>query len=470
VPQPLIVYVRVSRVGDREGESFRSPREQEDRARAWAESKGYAVGEVIADLDVSGGVHPQDRPGMSRALEEIRAGRAGGLTAFGIDRYSRDPSGGDWLVNEVTSNGGILTAPDVPEDITTPTGEFTWTMLLGVARLYRRTAGARFQVAQDNATLTGIPVGPVPLGYRPRSEKDRRLEVDPDVAPIIRELFEARAAGAGWRLLAKLLTERTGRRYTPGTIAGRISNPLYRTGRLEYRGVVSEHDAGAIVDAATWHAAQKPRQPRNGRDGKWLLSGLLRCAECGRSLRPWKPSQKQAHTAPRYRCDGDTCPSRVSVHAPATEDLVVQEAFAQDLRLVTKPQKVTDLAGLERALEDAERRFAAIQTPDVQDAMGSDWAANLRERREARDAAAAALVEARQEAGETADGRKVLALGHIWEDLEPSQQRLALRWLFAEVRVAKVPRGQRPDLAFVPRAKRPWGSTLEYRPPEIEAE
>jgi hypothetical protein len=50
--------------------------------------------------------------------------------------------------------------------------------------------------------------------------------------------------------------------------------------------------------------------------------------------------------------------------------------------------------------------------------------------------------------------------------LEPSQQREVLRWVFAEVRVFKVPRGQPPNLTFVPRATRPWGS-LALSPPEI---
>ena len=62
VPQPLIVYVRVSRKGDEEDARFHSPKEQEERARAFATDNGYAVGETVVDLDVSGGTHPKDRP------------------------------------------------------------------------------------------------------------------------------------------------------------------------------------------------------------------------------------------------------------------------------------------------------------------------------------------------------------------------------------------------------------------------
>src|SRR4051794_1043550 len=120
MPQPLICYVRVSRKGDREDAKFHSPKEQEERARAFARDREYAVGETVEDIDVSGGTHPEDRPGMARALDEIRAGRAGGLVAYSLDRLSRDPTHGDWLVREVTSHGGVVLAPDIPEDLSTP--------------------------------------------------------------------------------------------------------------------------------------------------------------------------------------------------------------------------------------------------------------------------------------------------------------------------------------------------------------
>jgi len=38
------LYIRVSRVGGRKGESYRSPKQQEDAMRAWAEREGVTVG------------------------------------------------------------------------------------------------------------------------------------------------------------------------------------------------------------------------------------------------------------------------------------------------------------------------------------------------------------------------------------------------------------------------------------------
>jgi hypothetical protein len=47
--------VRVSRVGDRDGERFVSPKEQAERIRSIAERDGLQLVETIEEFDVSGG-------------------------------------------------------------------------------------------------------------------------------------------------------------------------------------------------------------------------------------------------------------------------------------------------------------------------------------------------------------------------------------------------------------------------------
>ncbi|MFL5962195.1 MAG: recombinase family protein [Gaiellaceae bacterium] len=481
---PLIAYVRVSRVGDREESGrFHSPKEQEDRARGHAASKGWTVGEVVTDLDVSGGTHPNERPGMSYALDRIRAGEAGGLVSYSLDRLSRDPSHGDWLVREVTSHGGVVAAPDMPEDITTPTGEFTFGMLLGVARLYRRTAGARFQSARERATRSGVKVArTIPLGYT--RDADRRMVLDPETAPIVAELFERRIAGASDTALARFLTERTGRQWARQAVPYMLANPIYHVGRITDGEFVSEFEAGAIVDSATFAAAQRPKHIHDERTakGRWLLTGLVRCEACGRRLSPWKPSAKERAkgTRGRYRCNGDGC-RRVSVHREVLETMVVEAAFAEAQTLVERPAATVDLTALEQDLVIAERRLEQMLAPESQDALGDAWAATAKARREERDAAAAALGEARALSGVPGLGGTVLNLGWIWDDLAPDQQRLALQEVYAEVRVAKgngerVPvalkdgttvTSETPALTFIPREPHPW-RLIEMAPAEIE--
>jgi hypothetical protein len=55
ITKPLDVYVRVSRVGGRDGESYITEAVQEERCRALAQARGLTVGEVFADRDQSAG-------------------------------------------------------------------------------------------------------------------------------------------------------------------------------------------------------------------------------------------------------------------------------------------------------------------------------------------------------------------------------------------------------------------------------
>ena len=66
IARPLDIYVRVSDVKGRAGDSFISPKDQEERCRALAKARGYQVGEVLTDLDVSGG--KMRRPELDRAI------------------------------------------------------------------------------------------------------------------------------------------------------------------------------------------------------------------------------------------------------------------------------------------------------------------------------------------------------------------------------------------------------------------
>lgn len=447
---PIGIYVRVSRKGDREDERFHSPKEQAERAASIVVARGLVPGPVFEDIDVSGATAPKDRPAMGELLAAVERGDLGGIAAFSLDRLSREPAHGDALVRRVTKAGGVLLTPDIPDAIDSPTGEFTFGMLLQVAKLYRSQSGARFASAKERATLAGIPVSNPPYGYR--RGVDRRIELDPDLAPVVRDLFERRAAGANWGDLADRLGEATGKTHPKQTVSAMIANRLYATGRLEYGDVVSEHAAEPIVDEPLWHAAQLawsgPRPKRNP-ESKWLLTGLARCGVCGHALKAWKgsafrrrdPRRGKMERVPqkvsrRYVCQNRACPARdvgpkIGVDAPRLERFVTLQSFLVGDKLATR-NDAPDLRGLEDALDVAERRLAQALAPEAQDALGDAWASTVKARRNDRDAAAAALGEARRDAG----GASVdVRLREVWDGLSPADRREAIALFWKEVRV-----------------------------------
>jgi len=460
VTLPIALYVRVSsrrgRGDDRD--DYHSPDDQERRARALVEARGLVPGPVFFDEDVSGGTAPRQRPAMARLLEGIDRGDLGGIAAYSLDRLSREPSHGEALVREVTAAGGVVMAPDIPEDLTVPVDEFQFTVLLAVARLYRRTAGQRFASAKERSILAGIPVGRTPLGYR--LDGLRRLELDPDTAPIVRELFERRVAGHGRTRLATYLGEATAA-LPPDHLHHRehwsregawaiVRNPLYITGRMTYGDTVSEWSAGGIVDEPLFHAAQRTGpdlRPARGTGHAWLLTGFLKCEACGYNLSPGVGQARKDGTKRRYyRCVNRRCDTRGSVKAEIIEPWVVLRSFQTGDELEARGNE-PDLAPLEEALTAAERRYEQVRGPEARDALGDDWAADVKARRLERDEAAARLGAARAEAGSPAHD---LRLRDVWDDLDLEERRAALRLFWKAIFVGQHGPGGTP-LRFVAR-------------------
>jgi DNA invertase Pin-like site-specific DNA recombinase len=431
--KPVGIYVRVSRKGDREDDRFHSPKEQGERAAALARAKGHEVGPTYEDIDVSGATAPEDRPAMSRLLAALDAGEVGGIAAYSLDRLSREPAHGDALVKRVTKAGGVILTPDIPDAIHSPTGEFTFGMLLQVAKLYRSQARARWASATERAILAGIPVGRTALGYRKVSDTDRRIEVDPQAAPIVRECYEVRAAGGGWYKVVDLLVKHTGHRWTVSGARELIRNELYKTGRLKHGDLISEWDAGTIVDEALWAAAQRRGEPASKpsrSEGRYLLSGLTRCASCGKAMDP-RPGNG-AGDSRRYKCRIRTCSERASIKAATLERYVILQSFAIGDELEQRAQH-PDLADLEAAVATAKQRLDWVTTAEAIDALGPGFAATAKKYRAAHEAAVLALGDAQHASGY---GDEAMRLRELWDDLSPVDRREAMRLFWKEMRVS----------------------------------
>jgi DNA invertase Pin-like site-specific DNA recombinase len=482
--KPLGIYCRVSAVGDREDEgTYHSPATQERKARERARTRDFGVvGPAFVDENVSGAVDPRERPAMRALLDAIERGELGGIIAMDLSRVTREPEHGAWLIRFLNEHDAVLVVPQAPEKIATATDRFHFALQLEVDALYRRQAGERLDIEKERATREGLPIGPVPVGYmRPTigTTRDGRpirgpLEKDPETAPVVAELFTRRAAGAGYEELARFLDasgvsswrDRVEGRTTTWTrqaVSAILKRRLYATGRLEYAGHVSEHDAGTIIDIPLFEAAaaiardRTPTRSERWVDSPWLLTGnrgKARCGNCGLALIPWTGSRRRRRdpkrgnmdwvevTNPqrRYRCGNRACTNRVSVDARRLERHVLSTVrlMGNELRTRNDPP---DLSALEDALDVAERRVAQVMADGAADDLGAMWAPEVRRRREARDAAAEALGKARAEADPaTVD---VTDLNATWDELTMNERREHLHSTYMLERV--VVGGNTPD-------------------------
>src|SRR4051794_38000378 len=121
VALPIDGYIRVSRVGDRSGESYISPEIQQRAIEAWAAERGVELVVHEPEENVSGGT--MDRPVFNRLMGRIRAKESGGMVVWKLDRFARTLVGGLTMLNEMTERGALFaSATESQFDFTTADG------------------------------------------------------------------------------------------------------------------------------------------------------------------------------------------------------------------------------------------------------------------------------------------------------------------------------------------------------------
>lgn len=281
-PVKVIGYVRVSKVGSRGGERFRSPKEQHDAISALAEERGFEVFRWLEELDASGG--DEKRPRWNEARRAVERGEAAGVMVYDFSRWSRDTERGLASIKIMREAGGDLWSCQERIDTTTPEGWFMLTSFLANATLQREMAGRRFRAAAESAVVRGVYMaGRVPLGYV--RDAERHLAPDPETRDLVVGAFERRAKGWSWVRLARWLADQ-GHAMSESGVRGLVSNRAY-LGEARYGAKVAEGAHPAIVPRALFRKCQVPGR-KSARDGRlterYLLQGLAMCASCGRVL------------------------------------------------------------------------------------------------------------------------------------------------------------------------------------------
>jgi len=452
----LLGYVRVSRVGGREGDSFISPGVQRDQIMAWAKAQGHSVEFLPDELDQSGS--NAGRPVFNQALDICEAGGADGIIVAKLDRFARSHIDAALAIRRLEESGAELISVGDQLDTSTPVGKFARTMMLAIAELERDRIRASWATAQEEAVRRGIHIASrVPTGYKRGA--DRRLEPDVRAAGTVADAFRWRARGKSYREIATLLEKRSVRgpydnqHWTTAAVAKLLANPVYlgqaRSGRH-----VCEDAHPAIVTRPEWEAAQgvKTIQPARSEDGA-LLAGILRCAGCRYVLKP--DTMLDANTLEHlrnYRCRGDhaagKCPSRASSLGRVIEPYVVEQFLAAVGSGVGEAViDEEDLAAAQAEVDEAEAELAAWVTTVSVRSLGADVYKQGIDARQQRVEAARRALGAVARSSATAPPVNVR---DIWPELSTAERRELLASTIDAVilRRGRVPLAQRVHILW----------------------
>lgn len=372
IAAPLDIYVRVSDTRGRSGESFISPQDQEERCRALAQARGYDVGEVFTDLDVSGG--KMTRPALDEAIRRIEEGVSAGIIVAKLDRFARTLVGGLQTLEQINDLGGAVIVADGEFDTSTATGELVLNMMLSLAQFELRRIRETWASSKSHAVDRGVHISArVVPGYI-RGD-DRRLVPDPATADTIREAYRMAASGEAPARIAEYMSA-NGVPMLSNRVRRLLANRVYLGEARSGHGDVNPNAHEALVPLVVWNQAQsKSDRPAVTGRADNLLAGLVRCASCSFSMRSQKP---RGNTVGSYRCgvqSGDgRCSHPSTVSALRLEEYVLEQFLSRE-PLTGERVPVDDEEALElaRAAEQAEQSYrAALTDASLRQTIGDD--------------------------------------------------------------------------------------------------
>lgn len=427
-------YIRVSRVGGREGDSFISPDVQRVQIERWAQLRDVRIIAWHTDLDESGA--RDDRPGLIAALERIEAGATGGLVVAKFDRFARSLSAALDAIKRIDDAGGMFTSVAEGIDPTTAAGKFQRGIFLLLAEFQLDQIRDQWRISREEAVRRGVHVASrTPTGYR-RSDSGR-LEPDPVAAPVVRQLFERRARGDSWAKLAAFLNATDVRgpynaqQWTNRSMSHILANRVY-LGEARSGEFANPRAHDAIVSRSLWEAAQSARGAPAVRGEPALLAGLVRCAGCRHLLKPDRMTLRSGRRVRTYRCRGGhasgTCTDRVAVLGTVIEPWVERQVLAHAAGLQARQTRDNaEFTATIEAVADAEAELAAFRDNErVLGILGEEgFLAGLKIRAEHVDTEHRALAELR--ARTQPMGALTADLTTLWPLLGTEEKQRALR-------------------------------------------
>jgi DNA invertase Pin-like site-specific DNA recombinase len=447
-------YIRVSRRGGREGESFISPDVQREKIANWAKASDVEIIHWWEEIDQSGA--KLERPMFQEALARCERGETGGIVVARLDRFARSAIDALESIRRLNAAGARLVSVEDGFDGSTPMGRFAIGILTMIAELELERIKESWATAITRAVERGVHISSrPPTGYR--WDESKRLVVDEPAASAVREVFRRRALGASWAELADYLEEqgiptpRGNRSWSKTGVSGLVKNPAY-LGQARSGRIVKEGAHEALVTRAEFDAAQSvTKSLLKARDGSLasqaMLGGIARCAGCGHTLKiTGNTDRKRGERYPIYYCTGryasGPCPSRASVRASLLDAYVerqVLDALRAEGGLIAQARDASEaLEEAARAVSEAEHELDLFVTsPKLITLLGEEkFLEGVAARQAAIDEARAAFTTLRQQSAltqELADGDLLRA----WPTLSVQDKRRLLHGLLDRVVVSR---------------------------------
>lgn len=354
---------------------------QRDICQEYADKHNITVVGQYADRARSG--KTENRADFRRLMRDAATGVVDCVLVWRYDRFFRNRAESALYRKQLEAAGVHLISVTeyIPEG---SAGIITQGMIETVAEYFSAKLSEDVSRGMNKAAQHCQIVGRAPLGYR--AGPNKRWQIDPVGAELVRRIFEWYASGRAMGQLAAQLNEE-GHRTTNGTLYTRSSfNSILRNekyiGVYSYGGEVRiEGSCPRIIEDELFFTVQRRLSANRHRPGAYkaevpyLLSGKLFCGLCGA---PMTGTAGTSHTGARhyyYICNNrraKTCKKK-NVRLDLIEEAVLQSALdiltdeniayistEVERRCAENSDSAALLASLNAQLEEVQRRLKNI--------------------------------------------------------------------------------------------------------------
>jgi len=327
-------------------QSFNSLDAQREACHAYILSQRHEGWQLVDreydDGGYSGG--SMERPGLTRLLQDIDAGRIDTILVYKVDRLTRRLADFAKMIERFDAGSVSFVSVTQQFNTTTSMGRLTLNILLSFAQFEREVTGERIRDKIAASKRRGMWMGgTIPLGY---DLQDRKLIVNPEEADRVREIFRLYlelgcVAKLKMHLDRKNITSKVrisivgnksgGASYSRGSLYDILQNRLY-LGEITHQEKSFPGQHQAIVAQELWDKAQARLEAnnqarRNGSSAKCpsLLSALIFDEQGNRftpshAVKNGKRYRYYVSQAAIHHRPGAKGPSRIPAHE--IEDLV----------------------------------------------------------------------------------------------------------------------------------------------------
>ena len=282
-----VIYARYSSDSQREESIEGQIRECTD----YAVKNGITI--ISSYIDRALSARTADRPEFQRLIADSEKRLFDAVLVWKLDRFSRDRYDSALYKHLLRKNG--VKVISAKENISEgPEGIILEAMLEGYAEYYSAELSQKIRRGQqENALKCKSNGGVIPFGYR-IDPKEHTFVIDPEEAPIVKEIFSRYAAGEPMADIVASLNERgikshDGKDFRISVTGFMLKNRKY-IGEYKYADVVVPGGMPAIISEELFERVQRRMVTNQIVSSKskaveeYLLTTKIFCGNCGKMM------------------------------------------------------------------------------------------------------------------------------------------------------------------------------------------